>query len=158
MSSPTTGLFGIALLPYAVSFGIAVYFFIAPCYDKLSGPTFIEFFRNIDPYMKVWARRLLRSQITLTLPLLGLMFDRWASLPFWLTLVALLMGVTSMVIAVKGNVPLNRQMDHWSPSEPPTGWEKVRARWLRYHSLRGVAEVVGFAALLAAALTYASGS
>lgn len=34
-----TILFGLALLLYAVFFGIAVYYFIAPCYDELSGHT-----------------------------------------------------------------------------------------------------------------------
>lgn len=151
-----TILFGLVLLPFAVFFGIAVYFFIAPCYDELSSATFIEFFQKVDPYMKVWARRLLLSQIALTLLLLTLLSTRWMTLPFALTLLALLMAFTSLIIAVKGNVPINRRMDHWSPVEPPKEWEEVRDRWLRYHSLRGIAEVTGFLVLLSAALVYAS--
>jgi ribosomal protein S10 len=131
-------LFQLTLLPYATFFGIAVYLFIAPCYDKMSAQTFIEFFQTVDPYMKVWAKRLLLMQIALTILLLVLMHNQWTSLSSWLTLLGLMISVTSMEIAIKGNVPLNRQMDRWSPLNPPLDWERVRDRWLYYHHLRGV--------------------
>jgi hypothetical protein len=66
--------------------------------------------------------------------------------------------VAAMLIAVRGNVTINRLMDHWSPAAPPAGWEQVRARWLAYHRLRGIAEIAGFIALLVAALLYVSTS
>jgi hypothetical protein len=147
-----TALFGLALLPYAAFFGIAVYLLVAPCYDKLSGRAFIEFFQKIDPYMRFWAPLLSLAQIALTLALLGLLHDQWTTLPFWLILAALLTAGISMAIAVRGNVPLNRQMDHWPPAAPPVGWEQVRDRWLCCHRLRGVAAITGFVLLLAAAL------
>lgn len=152
-----TALFGLALLPYAAFFGIAAYLFLAPCYDKLSGRAFVEFFQAIDPYMKVRARRLSLLRLALTLPLLGLLYHQWAALPFWLTLPALLAAVASAGIAVRGNVPLNQMKDRWSPLDPPAGWEQVRDRWLRYHHLRGAADMAAFALLLAAALTHGQG-
>jgi hypothetical protein len=90
--------------------------------------------------------------VALTLPLLGLLADRGVAWPFGLTLAALLAAVTGMAIAIKGNVPLNRQMNRWSPADPPADWEQVRDHWLRVHSLRGAAEMVGFVLLLTAAL------
>lgn len=157
MSTLITALYGLALLPYAAFFGIAVYLLIAPCYDKLSGQAFIEFFQRIDPYMKVRAPFLNLGQVALTVLLLGLLHDRWATAPFGLTAAALLAGLISAVIAVRGNVPLNRQMSRWSPDDPPAGWERVRDRWLRYHSLRGAAEIAGFVLLLTAALIQGPG-
>jgi hypothetical protein len=152
MSEFIPALYGLALLPYAAFFGIAVYLALAPCYDKLSGRAFIEFFQKIDRYMKARAPLLGLAQVALTLPLLGLLAAHGAGLPFGLTLAALVMALAGMVIAVKGNVPLNREMGRWSPAAPPPGWEQVRARWLRLHSLRGAAGAAGFALLLAAAL------
>jgi hypothetical protein len=154
MSDVIMALYGLALLPSAVFFGIAVYLFIAPAYDKLSGRAFVEFFHKVDPYMKVRAPRLGLARFALLLLLLGLTGRQWAGVPFWLTAAAWLLGVVSMVIAVRGNVPLGRQMDHWSPDAPPPGWETVRDRWLRYHDLRGAAEAASFVLLLAAALLY----
>ena len=157
MSLAIVGAYFVALLLYATWFGIAMFTFIAPCYDKLSGPTFIEWFQKIDPYMKIRARQLILSQLLVTLLLLSLLHDRSASLEFWLTGIALVMTAVSMGIAVRGNVPLNRQMDHWSPSNPPDQWEEIRERWLHYQRLRGIAEVAGFVTLLVAALLYSSG-
>lgn len=147
-----TTLYGVALLPFAVYFGIAVFVFIAPSYDKLSGRGFVEYFQKTDPYMRVRAPLVSLAQVATTLPLLGLTCDRWAALSFWLTLLALTMALIASVIAVKGNVPLNREMERWSPAEPPSDWEQVRDRWLRYHHLRGAAAIAGFMLLLVAAL------
>lgn len=152
MSVLIPALFGLALLPHAAFFGIAVYLFLAPCYDKLSGRTFVEFFQAIDPYMKSRAPLLSLAQVALALPLLGLLADGWTGLPFCLTLASLLMAVAGMIIAVRGNVPLNRRMARWSPADPPAGWVQVRDRWLRLHALRGAAETGAFVLLLAAAL------
>ncbi|HVK18732.1 MAG TPA: DUF1772 domain-containing protein [Fimbriiglobus sp.] len=153
MSALVPALFGLALLPYAAFFGIAVYLFIAPCYNKLSGRAFTEFFQAIDPYMRVRAPLLGLAQVALTLPLLGLLANQRAAWPFGLTLAALLAAVVGMAIAIKGNVPLNRQLIRWLPPDLPADWEQVRDRWLRLHSLRGAVESVGFVLLLAAALS-----
>jgi hypothetical protein len=89
MSLAITTAYVVALLLYATWFGVAIYMFLAPCYSQLSGPAFIEWFQKIDPYMKVRARQLIVAQLVLTLLILGLMHDRWATLGFWLTVVAL---------------------------------------------------------------------
>jgi hypothetical protein len=148
-----TALYGAALLAFAVYFGIAVFMLIAPSYDKLSGRGFVEYFQKTDPYMRGRAPLISLAQVATTLPLLGLTCDRWAALPFWLTLLALATALVAAAVAVQGNVPLNRQMERWSPAEPPPGWEQVRDRWLRYHHLRGAASIAGFVLLLAAART-----
>jgi hypothetical protein len=62
------------------------------------------------------------------------------------------LALAGMAIAVLGNVPLNRQMEHYSPDAPPADWEQVRDRWLRYHDLRGAAGITGFWLRLVAAL------
>jgi uncharacterized membrane protein len=157
MNLVITVAYVVALLFYATWFGIAAYMLIAPCYDKLSGPTFIEWFQKIDPYMKVRAPQMMLAQLAVTLVLLLLMHDRSASPEFWLTALALVTTAATMGIAIRGNVPLNRQMDHWSHSHPPDGWEQTRDRWLGYHHLRSIAEIAGFVALLVSALLYSSG-
>jgi hypothetical protein len=156
MHIATTIVYALTLVLYATWFGIAVYMVIAPCYDELSAPTFIEWFQKIDPYMRVRARQLLLAQLLLTLMLLGLTLDRSSSPAFWLTAVALMTTIVAMVIAIRGNVPINLQMEKWSPSAPPADWQQVRERWLRYHRQRGLAETAGFVAMLVATLLHAS--
>ncbi len=156
MSLAIVGVYFVALLLYATWFGIAMFMFIAPCYDKLAGPTFIEWFQKIDPYMKIRAPQLTVAQIVVTFLLLILLHDRSAAPEFQLTGVALVLTVVAMVVAVRGNVPLNCQMDQWSASSLPDHWEEIRDQWLLYHRLRGIAEVAGFVTLLVATLLYVS--
>src|SRR5215831_16212172 len=112
MSVVIPALYGFALLPYAASFGIAVYLCFAPCCDKLSRETFLERFRKVDPYLGGRTPLLSLVQICLTLA---------ALLTAWITL----------GIAVRRSVPLSRRMDRWSPADPPADWQRVRDRWLR---------------------------
>ncbi len=143
-----TALFGLALLPAAFFFGIAVYLWMAPCYDKVPGRAFAEWFQAIDPYMRVGAKWAQLAQLATTLPLLALT----AGWPFVLVCGSLILSVAMLVLAVRGNVPLNRRMLTWNPADLPAGWERVRDRWLRVHDWRGVAATGAFALLLAAAL------
>jgi hypothetical protein len=107
----TTIVYALALSLYAIWFGIAAYLVIAPCYDKLSAPTFIEWFQKIDPYMKVRARQLSVGQLLLTISLIGLTLDRSSSLAFWLTVAALV----SSTVARGDRRPRQR------PPEPSDG-------------------------------------
>jgi hypothetical protein len=154
MHIAVTATYAVALLLYAVWFGIAIYLLIAPCYDKLSGQAFIEWFQKIDPYMKVRAPQLSFAQLGVTVLLLILMRERWSSLAFGLVAFGLLTTVIATAIAVRGNVPLNRQMDRWSPTQPPDGWERIRDQWLGFHRQRGLAEIAGFVALLVSAFLH----
>jgi hypothetical protein len=151
MSVVIPALYGFALLPYAASFGIAVYLFFAPCCDKLSWETFLELFQKVDPCLRVRAPLLSLAQIALTLPLLGFLREECTALPFCLTLTALLTAGITLVIAVRRSVPLSRRMDRWSAADPPADWQRVRDHWLRYHRWRGAAAIAGFVLLLAAA-------
>jgi hypothetical protein len=141
-------LYGLALLPAAFFFGIAVYLWMAPCYDKVPGRAFAEWFQAIDPYMRVGAKWTQLIQLAFTLPLLALT----AGWPFGLVCGSLGLSLGMLVLAVRGNMPLNRQMRTWNPTDLPAGWERVRDRWLRVHDWRGVAAAGAFTLLLAAAL------
>lgn len=152
MSAGITVAYGFALLLYAALLGMGVYLFMAPCRDRLSGRTFIECFQQINPYLKVRVRVLSLATVALTLVLLVLLFNRWTGTPFWLTLAALLGVGVGMAVDFKGNEPLSRRMDLWSPADPPADWEQVRDRWLHLQSFRGAMSATGFVLLLSAAL------
>ena len=146
----TTVLFGLALLPAAFFFGVGVYLFLAPCYGRLSGRAFVEWFQAIDPYMKARAPWVWWMQAGFTAGLLPLT-SGWV---FALTAGSLGFAVVQLVIALTGNLPLDRQMEHWNPDALPAGWERVRDEWLRSHARRGMASAGAFVLLLAAALVH----
>lgn len=146
----TATLYGLALLPAACFFGIAVYTWVAPCYDKRTGRAFVEWFQAIDPHLKAGAKWAPLLQLALTLPLLAFTTG-W---PLVLVCGSLGLSVAMLVPAVRGNLPLDRRMPGWDPTDRPPEWERVRDRWLRVHSRRGVMATGAFVLLLAAALNH----
>ncbi|HWP67194.1 MAG TPA: hypothetical protein VNO26_14955 [Candidatus Limnocylindria bacterium] len=59
---------------------------------------------------------------------------------------------TDVVLAVRWNVSINAVMDRWSPTAYPEDWADQRTRWLAEFAARQVVLLVGFFALLAAAV------
>jgi hypothetical protein len=59
--------------------------------------------------------------------------------------------VLDLVLAVRGNVPLNTAMNHWDPSAPPPDWATKRAAWHRVFAVRQIVLCVGYVAFVAGA-------
>ncbi|MEZ0386307.1 MAG: hypothetical protein ACAI34_04510, partial [Verrucomicrobium sp.] len=149
-----TAFYFFDLLPFAIFFGIAVYMWMAPYYKKLSARAFTEFFQGVDPYMKIWARNLVLAELllSLTIAVVHTSKGQWAGAS--LAFVVFLTAVASLVIAVRGNVPLNIIMTTWDPRSPPADWAVIRDRWFTFHHWRGCVETLGFLLLLIGAFCY----
>jgi hypothetical protein len=57
---------------------------------------------------------------------------------------AAILALAVIVISVKGEVPLNKQIQSWVPGAAPANWADVRDRWLSNHLWRTIAGMVGF--------------
>jgi hypothetical protein len=53
-----------------------------------------------------------------------------------------------MLIAVKGNLPINAVINNWSKDRYPSNWFEYRDRWLKFFRYRKVAVVTGFVSLV----------
>jgi Domain of unknown function (DUF1772) len=58
-----------------------------------------------------------------------------------------------IAITVPTNLRINKQVARWSIENPPGDWAAVRARWIRFHVIRTLFSVPGFA-LYAAAMIF----
>jgi uncharacterized membrane protein len=67
--------------------------------------------------------------------------SRVADLAF-VCLVAL--GISSVIV----NVPINRELQGWSPSRPPGDWSSIRDQWDAFHILRTALSVVALGCVL----------
>ena len=56
-------------------------------------------------------------------------------------------------ITLPTDSPINKQVARWSIENPPGDWAAVRARWIRFHVIRTLFSVPGFA-LYAAAMIF----
>lgn len=65
----------------------------------------------------------------------------------WLFVASALLIAFDMVWSISRLVPLNRQIESWSPRAPPVDWQGIRRAWNSLHDLRTCAVLV--AAVLA---------
>lgn len=59
--------------------------------------------------------------------------------------------VVDLVLAAKGNVPLNAAMNQWDPAALPPDWATKRAAWHRVFAVRQVVLCIGFVAFVVGA-------
>jgi hypothetical protein len=52
--------------------------------------------------------------------------------------------LTCVVISSLGNIPINHQIQSWSPAAPPADYLAILTRWDLYHDLRTLAVVGSF--------------
>jgi hypothetical protein len=61
---------------------------------------------------------------------------------------AMLLILTCFLISSLGNIPINHQIQAWSPSAPPADYLVTLSRWDTLHDLRTVALVAAFGLVL----------
>lgn len=61
-----------------------------------------------------------------------------------------LVYVLVLVVTIGFEVPLNKQIQSWTPTSTPSGWQHIRDVWLERHILRTISSVLGFISALIA--------
>jgi uncharacterized membrane protein len=102
--------------------------------------------RNLEPVMTV----LMPIAILSIVPVAVLSRGRPES--FSLALSAIALFVLSLVVTVRIEVPIVKQIVTWTVATRPDNWEQLRDRWVSFHSVRIVAGVAGVVVLLVGAL------
>lgn len=60
--------------------------------------------------------------------------------------------VLEIILAVKGNVPINRVINSWSADQYPANWQDYRTKWLSIFAKRQAVSILGFLSLLVGAV------
>ena len=103
--------------------------------------------RNIGAVMTF----LLPLALGTMVPVLFLAYPRHPA-TFYFTLAGFGLYLAALLVTVWVEVPLVKQMGHWTAATLPPGWEHVRDRWGAFHIVRVVAAVAGLGMLVAGAL------
>jgi len=67
----------------------------------------------------------------------------------WLFGIAAVLMIIAVVMTLRVEVPINREVAQWNAAAPPADWADVRDNWLAFHWMRTAA---GFTAFLCAAV------
>lgn len=138
------------ILLFCIIAGQAFFYFIGgtAALKNVSAIAFIEQRKAIDaeiaPYLKV----IYPLTIVMSVAMLVLLRQQIDSALFILSAVACLLIVIDMVIAIKGNIPLNQRISTWPLDAYPGNWHVVRDQWLNYMYYRQFCGIAGLFCLL----------
>ena len=103
--------------------------------------------RNMAPLMTI----LMPVAMLSTFPILLFSYSKQPT-TFYLTLVALLLFAVTLVVTVRVEVPIVKQIETWTVPTLPPNWQQFRDRWGAFHIIRIVPSLVGLVLLLIAVI------
>jgi hypothetical protein len=121
---------------------------------RLSVSAYVEFHqhtnRTFDPYMPIVIIGALAGGVALAV-MYGV-----RSIPGQLAAAGAVCYALVIMIGVPTCVRINYHIASWSIQNPPPYWAQMRARWFRFHVIRTLFSVPGFAIYLLAAMAITS--
>lgn len=57
--------------------------------------------------------------------------------------------IADTIITVKGNLPINTEINRWTDEQFSHDWEKYRMQWLTFYQYRQILNITGFVCLVA---------
>jgi uncharacterized membrane protein len=118
--------------------------------SRLSVSAYIEFHqhtnRTFNPYMPIVVTGALAGGVALAV-IYGA-----HSIPGQLAAAGAVCYALVIIIAVSTDVRINHQIASWSIQNPPREWDRVRARWIRFHVIRTLFSVPAFVVYVLAAM------
>ncbi len=115
---------------------------------RMKAPTYIEIRQLVD--RELLQKLKLMYYITFAVCLLLISFSvvNPAGLLFICSVIAFAALVIDILLALRGNMPMNRIINQWTASDYPDNWQQYRSRWFSIYHIRQAANLTGFTALL----------
>lgn len=117
----------------------------------LSAETFIEngrvFIKNLAKPMRFIMPLTILFVIACTL-----FYPDKASLGFSAVIISLALIITTLLITLIVEVPIDNQIKKWTVSTLPPDWRLLRSKWQLFHTIRTFTSIGSFILLLASAL------
>ena len=115
----------------------------------VSAGAFIEQRKAIDVAIGPPLKLLYPGTVLVSLTMVVLLRQQVGSPLFWLSTLALFLIVTDLTLAIRGDIPLNKLIQTWSPTSYPANWSEVRHEWFAYMQWRQVCSIGGLLCVLA---------
>lgn len=100
--------------------------------------------KNLQVSLKVTYYLALIASITLT----SFCVINPSGILFICSMVSLVLLIVDIVLSLKGNVPVNREVNSWTSTNYPANWQEYRAKWFSIYTIRQAANITGFISLL----------
>lgn len=144
----------INLLAYSLIVGQAYMYMIAlsDVSKKLDAASYIQFRQLTDVNFMAKYKYVIYGSLLTSLLLCIFTAGKPAGFLFISAVIAFAALIADTLLAIKGNVPINKLINTWSADNYPANWQTYRNRWLQVYSKRQVANIIGFTSLLLGAI------
>ena len=140
----------ITMLLYAFIVAQSFFYILAmsKASKKMKVASYIETRQLIDRQLRINLSLIYYSAVVASIALIAFCVVNPGGLLFICAIIALGALIVDAVLALKGNVPINRKIDTWTTTSYPGNWQQVRARWFTLYHIRQVFNIGGFIVLL----------
>jgi len=144
----------LTVLCYSVIVGQSFMYIIAlkNVQYKMEAASYIELRKLMDAAFRARYKFAVYAALLCNLVLLITICKVFFSVFFVTSTLAFFALVMDTLLSVKGNVPINKEINTWTTNNYPADWADYRREWLQIFQYRQVVTITGFIILLAGAV------
>ncbi len=141
----------ITLLMYAFVISQSFFYLLAmtSTLKKMEAPAYIETRNLLTRALDVPLQWVYYLTLAGTLLLIAFCVVNPSGLLFICSVIAFVALAADALLAVKGNIPLNKAINSWTQSDYPANWTQYRSKWFSLYQVRQALNITGFVSLLA---------
>lgn len=111
--------------------------------------TYIESRKFLDKNLQNSLKNIYYLALAASVLLVSFCIINPSGLLFTCSVIALVLLLIDVMLALKGNIPLNKIFNSWTASSYPENWKQYRSKWFVIYNIRQAANIIGFVCLLA---------
>ena len=141
----------ITLLMYAVVISQSFFYILAMSVTlkKMRAQTYIETRNLLTTNLQAPLQIVYYTTLSASVLLTAFCVVNPGGLLFITSLISLVALLADVVLALKGNIPLNKFINSWTSWDYPDNWQQYRAQWFNLYHIRQALNITGFISLLA---------
>ena len=141
----------ITLLMYAFVISQSFFYILAmsTTLKKMQAGTYIETRNLLTQNLKAPLQIVYYSALGASLLLTAFCVVNPGGWLFITSVIALVALLADVLIAIKGNIPLNKFINSWTSNNYPENWALYRSKWFNLYHVRQALNITGFVSLLA---------
>ena len=140
----------ITLLMYAVVISQSIFYILAMAgtMKRMQAETYIETRNLLTPKLETPLQIVYYTALSASVLLTAFCVVNPNGLLFITSAIAFVALLTDALLAVKGNIPLNKFINSWTSGNYPQNWKQYRAQWFTLYHIRQALNITGFVSLL----------
>jgi len=125
---------------------------LADAQKTLRPSAYIELRNLLDRKLQFNLRIVYYTTLSTNLLLILVSFLTGSAVLLATSLVAAAALFADMILLFRGDVPINKAIQTWTPENYPPDWKNYRNKWFFYYHRRQIVDIIGFLSLLTGAV------